>query len=60
MHEEKVRLVDSQIQQLMEMVKEEYAGYMKICLIAESDAIKFYETCGFKKVETAKPMYFLG
>lgn len=33
---------------------------MKICLIAESDAIKFYETCGFKKVETAKPMYFLG
>ena len=45
---------------LMEMVKEEYAGYMKICLIAESDAIKFYETCGFKKVETAKQMYFLG
>ena len=45
---------------LMEMIKERYADYKKICLIAESDAIKFYETCGFVKVETAKPMYFLG
>ena len=31
----------------------------KICLIAENDAVKFYETCGFKGVDTAKPMYFL-
>ncbi len=45
---------------LMEMVKQEYSSYMKICLIAENDAIKFYETCGFKRVDTASPMYFLG
>ncbi len=45
---------------LMEMVKERYVDYKKICLIAESDAIKFYETCGFIKVDTASPMYFLG
>lgn len=44
---------------LMEMVKDEYFGYKKICLIAENDAVKFYETCGFKGVDTAKPMYFL-
>ncbi len=44
---------------LMEMVKDEYSGYKKICLIAENDAVKFYETCGFKGVDTAKPMYFL-
>lgn len=44
---------------LMEMVKLEYSGYMKICLIAENDAIKFYETCGFKRVDTASPMYYL-
>ncbi len=44
---------------LMEMVKQKYCGYMKICLIAESDAVRFYETCGFRKVDTAGPMYYL-
>ncbi len=43
---------------LMEMVKQRYSGFMKICLIAESDVIKFYETCGFKSA-SASPMYYL-
>lgn len=42
---------------LAEMTKEHYKDYLKIALIAESDAIDFYLNCGFEKVDTASPMY---
>lgn len=43
--------------ELIEMVKRHYMDYMKICLIAEDDAVGFYERCGFWVCQTAKPMY---
>lgn len=43
--------------ELIEMIKSHYSDYLKIALIAVSDAIGFYERCGFTLCETANPMY---
>lgn len=56
-------LVDPEYQKLgvgrmlVEMIKIHYADYLKIALIAEADAIRFYERCGFELCKTADPMY---
>lgn len=42
---------------LVEMVKEKYADYMRIALIAYDDEIHFYENCGFKKSDDSTPMF---
>ncbi|MCM1311603.1 MAG: GNAT family N-acetyltransferase [Bacteroides sp.] len=43
--------------QLMEMVKEKYADYLRILLVAYPDGTGFYESCGFSKSDHAVPMY---
>ena len=42
---------------LVEMVKEKYADYLRIAIIAYDDEMNFYENCGFKKSENASPMF---
>ena len=42
---------------LVEMIKEKYAGYLRIAVIAYDDEMSFYENCGFKKSENASPMF---
>ena len=42
---------------LVEMTKEHYKDYMRICVIAYDTALKFYERCGFTKGEDASPMF---
>lgn len=42
---------------LMQMLKETYAQYLKIVLIAYNDKLRFYENCGFEKSEDSSPMY---
>lgn len=44
---------------LMEMIKERYKDYNRICLIAENDALGFYEQLGFKKYSSASPVFIL-
>ena len=42
--------------ELVEMVKEHYKDYMRICVIAYDTAIEFYKHCGFEVSEGASPM----
>ena len=42
---------------LVEMMKEHYASYLRIALIAYNDELDFYQSCGFKKAEDASPMF---
>lgn len=42
---------------LLEMMKEHYGTYLRICLIAYNAELDFYESCGFKKAEDASPMF---
>ena len=42
---------------LVDMVKEKYADYLRIAVIAYNDEIGFYGNCGFKKSEDASPMF---
>ena len=40
----------------IEMVKDYYKDYMRICVIAYDTAIEFYKHCGFEVSEGASPM----
>ena len=42
---------------LVGMVKERYASYLRIAVIAYNDEMPFYENCGFKKSTDASPMF---
>ena len=44
--------------ELLERLKDGYAGYLKIALIGEHPAAKFYAAHGFVTEEKASPMYF--
>ena len=41
---------------LVEMVKEHYKDYLRICVIAYDTTVHFYENCGFEISEGASPM----
>lgn len=41
---------------LVEMVKERYASYLRIVLVAYDAETAFYEACGFEKAQGATPM----
>ena len=43
--------------QLMQRIKEIYADYLRICLIAYNDEIHFYENCGFHRSDESSPMH---
>lgn len=42
---------------LVGMMKEHYADYLRIAVIAYDDELKFYENCGFVKSNDASPMF---
>ncbi|MBQ6020622.1 MAG: GNAT family N-acetyltransferase [Clostridia bacterium] len=42
---------------LVERVKEIYADYLRIVLVAYDEELGFYESCGFKKAADASPMF---
>lgn len=42
---------------LVEMIKEHYANYLRIVLVAYDDELQFYQSCGFKKAEDASAMF---
>ena len=42
---------------LVAKVKEKYADYLRIAVIAYDDELHFYENCGFVKSENASPMF---
>lgn len=42
---------------LVDMVRQTYADYLRIAVIAYDEEIHFYERCGFKKAEHASPMF---
>ena len=41
---------------LVEMIKDHYKDYMRICVIAYDTAVQFYEKCGFEVSSGASPM----
>ena len=43
--------------QLVKMVKEHYADYLRIVLVAYNEELDFYTSCGFKKAEDASAMF---
>ena len=42
---------------LVELVKERYANYLRIVVVAYDEEIGFYENCGFKKANRASAMF---
>ena len=42
---------------LVEMVKEKYKDYLRIAVIGYHKAVKFYESCGFKKSDESFPLF---
>lgn len=42
---------------LVEMVKKQYADYLRIAVIAYNEELRFYENCGFKKADNESPMF---
>lgn len=42
---------------LVERVKEIYADYLRIVLVAYDEELGFYESCGFAKAKDASPMF---
>ena len=42
---------------LVEMMKEHYADYLRIVLVAYDEELQFYQSCGFKKAEDASAMF---
>lgn len=42
---------------LVEMMKEHYADYLRIVLVAYNEELDFYESCGFKKADDACAMF---
>lgn len=43
--------------ELVEMIKQKYADYLRIVIIAYNKEIGFYEHCGFTKSEVSTPMF---
>ena len=43
--------------QLVNRMKEVYADYLRIVLVAYDDEIGFYKSCGFEKSNDASPMF---
>lgn len=43
--------------ELVRLVKEKYADYLRIIVIAYDTEMSFYENCGFKKSEVSSPMF---
>lgn len=43
--------------QLVEHVKNKYKDYLRIALIAYTDEVGFYQSCGFQKADNASPMF---
>lgn len=43
--------------QLMTMLKQHYKGFHMQMLVADSNAIEFYEKCGFVKAGNTQPMW---
>lgn len=43
--------------QLVERVKERYADYLRIVVIAYNDEVGFYESCGFEKSNASSPLF---
>ena len=43
--------------QLVERMKQHYADYLRIAVIAYNAELDFYQSCGFKKSEDASPMF---
>ena len=42
---------------LVEMVKDKYADFLRIVLIAYNTELNFYGNCGFKKEDKSSPMF---
>lgn len=42
---------------LVEMVKKQYADYLRIAVIVYNEELRFYENCGFKKADNESPMF---
>ena len=42
---------------LVEMVKQKYADFLRIAIIAYDDEMRFYENCGFVKSDHSSPMF---
>lgn len=43
--------------ELIRLVKEHYSDYLRIVLVAYSDKVPFYESCGMKRGEGKTPMF---
>lgn len=43
--------------ELVRLIKEKYADYLRIVVIAYNTELSFYENCGFKKSEVSTPMF---
>lgn len=43
--------------QLVQRVKERYADYLRIVVVAYDEEMGFYEGCGFEKASHASPMF---
>ena len=43
--------------QLVEMIKQHYADYLRIALIAYNNEMDFYKSCGFTPADDASPMF---
>ena len=42
---------------LVELVKQHYADYLRIVLVAYNEELDFYQSCGFKKADDASAMF---
>lgn len=42
---------------LVELMKEHYADYLRIVVVAYNDELDFYQSCGFKKADDASAMF---
>ena len=42
---------------LVEKMKEKYADYLRIVIVAYNDEAGFYESCGFKKADDSSAMF---
>ena len=42
---------------LVEMMKEHYADYLRVAVIAYNAELEFYQSCGFNKSLDASPMF---
>ena len=42
---------------LVERIRQKYASYLRIAVIAYDEEMHFYEQCGFRKADHASPMF---